>query len=67
MNKRLIMLIAVIFTALVVSGCCVCCVPCGRTRYAYAPGEILDPVMSAINVSASPVPGNVTYNATTIP
>jgi hypothetical protein len=67
MNKRLMILIAIIFAALVVSGCCVCCVPCGRTRYAYAPGEILDPVRNAFNVSASPVPGNGAYNATLIP
>ena len=67
MNKRLIMLIAVVFVTLVVSGCCICCVPCGRTRYAYAPGEILHPVRTTLNITASPTPGNVSYNATLVP
>ncbi|OPY29152.1 MAG: hypothetical protein A4E28_01062 [Methanocella sp. PtaU1.Bin125] len=67
MNKRLIMLIAVVFTALIVSGCCVCCVPCGRTKYAYAPGEILNPVRTTLNATASTTRGNVSSDATLLP
>jgi hypothetical protein len=67
MNRRLIMLIAIVFAALIVSGCCVCCIPCGRTRYAYATGESQASALIAYNISASPAQGNVPYNATVVP